>query len=76
LRLSPARVSVLSLQSLDREEVGRLVEQVLGSVPWQGNVSTIYEATEGNPLFVRKVTRLVATQDHLDRHGRLSVPIP
>ena len=30
----------------------------------------------GNPLFVRKVTRLVATQDHLDRHGRLSVPIP
>ncbi len=67
---------VLGLRGLDREEVGRLVEQVSGIVAWQGKVSAIHEATEGNPLFVREVTHLVATQDNLDRHGRLSIAIP
>jgi tetratricopeptide (TPR) repeat protein len=67
---------VLCLRGLDREEVGRLVEQVAGTMPWHGKVSAIYEATEGNPLFVREVTRLVATEDHLDRPGRLSISIP
>ncbi len=67
---------VLRLHGLDRADVGRLVEDVSGTVPWQGKVATIHKATGGNPLFVREVTRLVATQDHLDRPGRLTISIP
>jgi predicted ATPase len=50
---------VLGLQGLDRDEVGRLVEQVSGSMPLQDRVTEIYEATDGNPLFVGEVTRLM-----------------
>ncbi len=67
---------VLGLEGMDRDEVGRLVEQVSGTVPLQGKLTAIHEATEGNPLFVREVTRLVATKDRLDRPGQISVSIP
>ncbi len=67
---------VLGLRGMDRDEVGRLVEQVSGTVPLQATLTAIHQATEGNPLFVREVTRLVATRDRLDRPGRLSFAIP
>jgi tetratricopeptide (TPR) repeat protein len=68
--------TVLGLRGLDRDEVGRLVEQVLGSIPLQDDVTEIYEATEGNPLFVREVTRLLAAQDRLESQRRLRISIP
>jgi tetratricopeptide (TPR) repeat protein len=66
----------LNLRGLDREEVGRLIAQLSGTEPWEGKVAAIHETTGGNPLFVREVTRLLATQDALDRPGRLSIPVP
>jgi tetratricopeptide (TPR) repeat protein len=67
---------VLRLQGLERNEVRRLVEDASGIAPWDGKVAAIHEATDGNPLFVREVTRLVATEDDLDRPGQLSISIP
>ena len=68
--------TVIGLRGLDREEVGRLVEEVSGTVPAPAKVSAIHVATEGNPLFVREVTRLEAAQDPLDRQERSSISIP
>ena len=70
------RGTVQGLQGLDREQVERLVEQVSGAVALPEEVNAIYEATEGNPLFVREVTRLVATDDRLDAQGRSRISIP
>jgi tetratricopeptide (TPR) repeat protein len=70
------RGTVQGLRGLDREQVERLVEQVSGAVALPEEVNAIYEATEGNPLFVREVTRLVATHDRLDAQGRSSISIP
>jgi tetratricopeptide (TPR) repeat protein len=67
---------VLGLQGLDRVEVGRLIEQVSGSIALQDKVTEIYEATEGNPLFVGEVTRLMAAHDRLTSRGRLGISIP
>jgi AAA ATPase domain len=68
--------TVIGLRGLDREEVGRLVEEVWGTVPASAKVRAIHEATEGNPLFVREVTRLEAAQDPPDRRERSSISIP
>ena len=68
--------TVIGLRGLDREEVGRLVEEVSGTLPAPAKVSAIHEATEGNPLFVREVTRLEAVRDPLDRQERSSISIP
>jgi tetratricopeptide (TPR) repeat protein/predicted ATPase len=67
---------LLTLGGLDRDEVRRLITQLSGCDPWEEKVVAIHEATGGNPLFVREVTRLLATQDALDRPGRLSIPVP
>jgi tetratricopeptide (TPR) repeat protein len=68
--------TVIGLRGLDREEVGRLVTEVSGTVPLPATVRAIHEVTEGNPLFVREVTRLEAAQDPLDRKARSSISIP
>ena len=67
---------LLSLRALERDEVGRLIAEIAGVTPWAGKVEAIHEATGGNPLFVREVTRLLAGKDPLDRPGRLSIPVP
>ncbi|WP_162231713.1 ATP-binding protein [Allosalinactinospora lopnorensis] len=67
---------LLRLRGLDRTEVARLIAEVSGTAPWEGKVSAIHEATGGNPLFVREVTRLVAAGEALDRPGRLSITVP
>lgn len=70
------RGTMQGLRGLDREQVGGLVEQVSGAVALPEDVNAIYEATEGNPLFVREVTRLVAMHDRLNAQGRSSISIP
>ena len=67
---------VLSLQGLERGEVERLITELEGSEPWPGKVTAIHEATRGNPLFVREVARLVATEAALDQPGRAAISIP
>jgi hypothetical protein len=67
---------LLTLRGLDRDEVGQLIAEVAGVVPWKDKVTAIHEATGGNPLFVREVTRLVAAADPLDQPRQLTVPVP
>ncbi|HEU4354502.1 MAG TPA: AAA family ATPase, partial [Actinomycetota bacterium] len=67
---------VLTLRGLEREDVERLIEQTAGVTPLDGRAAAIHEATRGNPLFVREVTRLLAADGLLDRPGRLEIPLP
>jgi len=67
---------VLALRGLDRGEVDRLIEQTSGVAPWNGRAAAIHEATRGNPLFVREVTRLLAARGLLDRPGGPEIPLP
>jgi tetratricopeptide (TPR) repeat protein len=72
-----ARVGhVLSLAALGRDDVTALVADLAGTVPQEQAVAAIYDTTEGNPLFVREVVRLIASREALDRAGQARVPIP
>jgi tetratricopeptide (TPR) repeat protein len=67
---------LLNLRGLGHEDVKALIEALSGVVPSEANVAAVYEATEGNPLFVREAVRLLAAHATLERSGRLGVPIP
>jgi predicted ATPase len=67
---------LLNLRGLGRDEVGGLIEVLSGVVPSQAQVAAVHERTEGNPLFVREVVRLLAAEATLQRPGRGGVPIP
>jgi predicted ATPase len=66
---------LLNLRGLDRAAVKALIETLSGGVPSQAQVAAVYERTEGNPLFVREVVRLLAAQAALERPEQ-GVPIP
>jgi tetratricopeptide (TPR) repeat protein len=66
---------LINLRGLGRDEVRSLMEVLSGVVPSQAHVAAIYERTEGNPLFVREVVRLLASQAALERPGQ-TMPIP
>src|SRR4029453_6853592 len=66
---------LVNLGGLGRDEVRGLMEILSGVVAWQGQVAAVYERTEGNPLFVREVVRLLASQVAVERPGQ-AVPIP
>jgi hypothetical protein len=67
---------LINLQGLDAEAVRDLIERLSGVAPSAAEVAAIHQATEGNPLFVREVVRLLASQGTLGRPGRGGVPIP
>ena len=67
---------LLYLRGLGREDVKALIEALSGVAPPEGKVAAFYEATEGNPLFVREAVRLLAARTPVERPGRLGVPIP
>ncbi|QBI18470.1 hypothetical protein ER308_02075 [Egibacter rhizosphaerae] len=67
---------VVPLAGLGLSEVARLVEQQTGITPAEGKVAAIFEVTEGNPLFVREVTRLLAATEPLHVPGRVTPPVP
>jgi class 3 adenylate cyclase len=60
----------LALLGLDRREVEDLVERTLGRRPPVAALAAIHEATAGNPLFVRELARLLASEGRLDSAGR------
>jgi AAA ATPase domain len=66
---------LVNLRGLDRGAVKALIETLSGVVASQAQVAAVYERTEGNPLFVREVVRLLAAQAALERPGQ-AVPIP
>jgi DNA-binding SARP family transcriptional activator len=47
-------------------EVAHLVEQTTGTEPSAGLVAAIHRETEGNPLFVGELVRLLATEQRLE----------
>jgi tetratricopeptide (TPR) repeat protein len=63
---------LLTLRGLDRGAVKALIETLSGAVASPARVAAVHERTEGNPLFVREVVRLLATLDRPE----LAVPIP
>ena len=68
----------LSLGGLSESEVGRFIEASMGTSPHDALVSLVHEETEGNPLFLGEVVRLLADEGRLEaRSGppfRFSVP--
>ena len=63
------------LRGLSQEDVGRFIELVSGFTPPPGMVEAVHRQTEGNPLFVTEVVRLLVqegelTQDHSTSSGR------
>jgi tetratricopeptide (TPR) repeat protein len=53
------------LRGLGQEEVGRFIELVSGLAPPRGLVEAVYRQTEGNPLFVTEVVRLLVQEGSL-----------
>ena len=71
----------VSLTGLNREDVGNFIQMVSGNAPHHGLVDAVYGQTEGNPLFVTEVTRLLMQEGALSEQtaGRAtgwSVRIP
>ncbi len=57
------------LRGLSQEDVGRFIELVSGAKPPRNMIEAVYRQTEGNPLFVTEIVRLlvqegVLTGDH------------
>lgn len=59
----------LTLAGLDRDDIARLVQGLSGTAPTDRLVDAIHQETEGNPLFVREVVQLLASE------GRLSAEV-
>jgi hypothetical protein len=61
-------VSRIRLHGLDEEEVSHFIEGTTGRAPSLALVAAVHRETEGNPLFVTEVVRL------LEAEGRLAHP--
>jgi tetratricopeptide (TPR) repeat protein len=57
------------LSGLDEAGVDRLIQEITGVVPREGVVAAVHRCTEGNPLFVGEVARLLAAEGRLERAG-------
>jgi eukaryotic-like serine/threonine-protein kinase len=55
----------LALTGLEQDDVARFIEQVSGASPSPQLVTAISDETEGNPLFVSEIVRLLATEGSL-----------
>jgi len=69
------------LRGLDQEDVGRFIELASGITPPPGMVEAVHRQTEGNPLFVTEVVRLLVqegelTQEKAGERDSWSVRIP
>ena len=53
------------LRGLSREDVARFIEVATGLVAQEGLVNAVYTQTEGNPLFVTEVVRLLVQEGDL-----------
>jgi len=59
----------LSLGGLTRPDVSRFIELMTGLVPPEGLANAVYRQTEGNPLFVGEVVRLLVHEGRLQQSG-------
>lgn len=56
----------IGLGGLDEDEVARFMEAASGTRPAEPILSAVFRQTEGNPLFVREVVRLLAAEGRLE----------
>lgn len=61
------RSTRIDLRPLSREAVSRIYREVTGEEASAPAVDALYEATEGNPFFVREAIRLLADEGSLRR---------
>jgi DNA-binding SARP family transcriptional activator/tetratricopeptide (TPR) repeat protein len=66
----------LELAGLDKRDVARFIELTSGEAASEEFVATIHDETEGNPLFVGEMVRLLAAEERLGEAdtGRVAVP--
>ena len=57
----------LTLLGLGKDDVQRFIEAAAGFAPPAELVDTVHDQTEGNPLFVQEVTRLLIEEGRLKR---------
>ena len=62
------------LRGLGLQDVGRFIEMVSGITPPHGLVDAVYRQTEGNPLFVTEVVRLLVQEGELAGQTHRSAP--
>jgi DNA-binding SARP family transcriptional activator len=67
---------ILPLAGLREHEVAQFVEFISGEPPGEALVAAIHQETEGNPLFVGEIVRLLATEGRLGEREapRLAIP--
>ena len=66
----------IPLSGLDREEVAQLAELTASTTPTDRLVAELYAETEGNPLFVSEIVRLLAAEGRLGSEAAGKIPIP
>lgn len=66
----------LALAGLDEVAVGRLIETAAGVRAPPRSVQAIHAGTEGNPLFVGEMARLLAAEGRLDELGASDRALP
>ncbi|MGH3028758.1 MAG: ATP-binding protein, partial [Gaiellaceae bacterium] len=66
----------LSLGGLEQANVARFIELASGEAPNQELVATVHEETEGNPLFVGEIVRLLLTEGRLDASAAGEFALP
>ena len=57
------------LRGLSQQDVGRFIEVAAGVDPPSGLAAAVHTQTEGNPLFVTEVVRLLVQEEALSAHG-------
>jgi tetratricopeptide (TPR) repeat protein len=70
---------LLRLGGLSDDDVGRFIEGTTGVVPSPAVVAAVHDQTEGNPLFLGELVRLLASEGRLEATAdasawRLSIP--
>jgi DNA-binding SARP family transcriptional activator len=66
----------IQLSGLSEDDVRRLTEVTTGTSAPEAVVSALHAETEGNPLFVSEIVRLLAAEGRLDLARTTSIPIP
>jgi DNA-binding winged helix-turn-helix (wHTH) protein/tetratricopeptide (TPR) repeat protein len=68
----------IALRGLERPDVSRLVESILGRTPPEPLVANVCDMTEGNPFFVQEMVRLLAEgpESVLDEAGTAPLALP
>jgi DNA-binding SARP family transcriptional activator/tetratricopeptide (TPR) repeat protein len=66
----------IHLSGLTEDEVGRLAELTAQTSPSRRLVEELYAETEGNPLFVSEIVRLLAAEGRLATDGSTGILVP